>query len=795
MLNRVQVSGNSSTDLTEFYTALYHTVQSPNVASDVNGQYMGFDGAVHTATGMTVYQNYSGWDIYRSWTALVSMIAPTEMTDIIKSMVLDGQQGGELPKWSQETNEDFIMTGDPGPIIVASAYAFGIHNFDTATALSLMNNDASNTSATTQGSPIRGNLASYLSQHYIAGDASNSLEYSASDFAIAQFAQALGNTADYNTYMSHAQWWENVFNPTTNYINPRNSNGSWVLPLDPKSTSNFTEGNAAQYTWDVTYNMQSLINLMGGDATAVQRLNHLFTQVNAGLTLPYYYIGNEPEFATPWAYTYAGDPSGTQAAVRNVMTGAYTAAPGGLPGNDDLGATSAWFVWAALGLYPATPGADTLVLQGPLFNSETIQLAGGNTLQINGAGAGDNAQYVQGLTFNGTATNQDWLHYSDIANGGTLNFTMGSSPSNWGSTSTPPPSFEAGITPPATAPNLGTNLALNKSTTSSTACAANESSANAVDGVLKGDSKWCSGVSSAYLEVDLGSTQTVGTFVLKNAALGGETSAWNTNAYNIQISTDNTNWTTVVNVANNQASRVVNSITPQQARYVKLNVTKPTSTTDTATRLYELEVYSASIGGNSFLTGFESSDPQPTWTSTADSGVYPAGGVSNITGICCSLTAPEAVTRNETTHSGTTALMYSGKAQGAAADFAYMKLFNVSANNLNVASGTTLSYWIYPQSTATSNLVSGSNSTCVSLDLLFSDGTNLRDMTNAVDENGIRIHPSSQCGHLTLDTWNHVTVNLGNVASGKTISQIDIGYDQSNSSGGYRGYIDDISIQ
>src|SRR5207245_3191419 len=99
MLARVQVSGGSATDLQKFYTALYHVMQSPNIASDVNGQYMGFDNAVHTASGMTVYQNYSGWDIYRSWAALVSLIAPDEMTDIVKSMVLDGPQGGLLPKW------------------------------------------------------------------------------------------------------------------------------------------------------------------------------------------------------------------------------------------------------------------------------------------------------------------------------------------------------------------------------------------------------------------------------------------------------------------------------------------------------------------------------------------------------------------------------------------------------------------------------------------------------------------------------------------------------------------------
>jgi phosphoribosylamine-glycine ligase len=175
--------------------------------------------------------------------------------------------------------------------------------------------------------------------------------------------------------------------------------------------------------------------------------------------------------------------------------------------------------------------------------------------------------------------------------------------------------------------------------------------------------------------------------------------------------------------------------------------------------------------------------------------VYPAGGLSNVTGICCSLTGPETLTHNEIAHTGSAALLYSGSAQGAAADFAYTKVFDTSAQTLKVGASTTLSYWIYPQSPATNGLVTGSNSTCVSLDLIFSDGSNLRDATGAVDQNGNRIHPAYQCGHLTLDAWNHVTVNLGTVANGKTISRIDVGYDQANSKGGYRGYIDDISIQ
>lgn len=102
---------------------------------------------------------------------------------------------------------------------------------------------------------------------------------------------------------------------------------------------------------------------------------------------------------------------------------------------------------------------------------------------------------------------------------------------------------------------------------------------------------------------------------------------------------------------------------------------------------------------------------------------------------------------------------------------------------------STLSYWIYPQSAYSVS----TNSTCVSVDLIFSDGTNLRN-SGALDQHGQSIHPSGQCNHLTLDSWNQVTVNLGAYVNGKTISRLDIGYDQPSHTGGYRGYLDDLSI-
>ena len=601
MLNRVQATGGSATDLQKFYTALYHVLANPNIASDVNGQYRGFDNAIHTASH-TVYQNYSGWDIYRSWAALIALIAPAEASDIAKSMVLDGQQGGLLPKWSHNNNEHFVMTGDPGPIIVSSMYAFGVRGFDTAAALSLM--DKSSTGGTAQGGAIRGRQSGYVQRNFIHEDPSDSLEYSASDFAVAQFARAVGDTAKYNTYMTRAQWWRNVFNTESQYVHDRNSDGTWPWPLNPPSPSGYTEGNAAQYTWMITYNFASLINLMGGAPTAVQRLDHHFKELNGGLSRPFFYIGNEPEHGVPWAYNFAAHPAGTSSAVRRVMNESFTTGPGGLPGNDDLGATSAWYVWSALGMYPPTPGADTLALHGPLFPSILIDRPAGD-IQINGSGAGQGAQYVQSFALNGASSSRNWIRYADIAGGATLGYSMGSSPSSWGTGAADvPPSFTDGFTPPPAAPNLGPNLALGKPATGSAACSATEGPGEAVDGTLGTDSKWCSLASGTKsLQVDLGGNQSLSSFVVKHAGLGGETTGWNTGSFSIATSPDGTTWTNRVTVTGNRTSRTYHPISPVTARYVRLDITTPTNNGNTAARIDEFEVYGGGTGPSNVAVG------------------------------------------------------------------------------------------------------------------------------------------------------------------------------------------------
>ncbi|NOZ02490.1 MAG: glycoside hydrolase family 92 protein, partial [Deltaproteobacteria bacterium] len=186
-----------------------------------------------------------------------------------------------------------------------------------------------------------------------------------------------------------------------------------------------------------------LFTLMGGHAAAEARLDDLFLELNAGTNQPHFYIGNEPEHGTPWTYNFAGVPSKTQEVVRRIMDEEFNTSPGGLPGNDDLGATSAWLVWAGLGMYPAIPGTDILVLNGPRFPSAAVHLANGNVLTIKASGVGPDSRYIQDLRIDGTPTTRNWLRFSDISHGATLDYKMGPLPAgDWGTGSDDlPPSF------------------------------------------------------------------------------------------------------------------------------------------------------------------------------------------------------------------------------------------------------------------------------------------------------------------------------------------------------------------
>ncbi|NUT51838.1 MAG: glycoside hydrolase family 92 protein [Saccharothrix sp.] len=446
-LNQVKVTGGTDAQRTTFYTALYHSLLQPNVFSDVDGRYPGFDGRVHTAErGHAVYTNFSGWDVYRSEMQLLSLLAPAEASDMVRSMMAFAEQGGAWDRWTVANGYTGVMVGDPYHVMVASAHAFGARDFDADKALLLMLRGATQP---TQGYEERPGLTEYLDLGYVPVGASNvwgppatTLEYTTADFAIADLARRLGDGATWQAFMKRAQYWQNVFNPATGYTQPRNRDGSYVEPFTPGSPDNWVEGNAAQYTWMVPYNVRGLITAMGGDAKVRDRLDAFFTKLNAGPDEPHAFLGNEPIMHSLWLYNWAGAPAKTQAVTRRAVDELFGPGPDGLMGNDDLGQMSSWYVWAAMGMYPVIPGRAELVLNSPLFPEVTITRPNGPPIVVKASGEG---AYVSDLKLNGRAQTRNWLPESFVANGGTVEFALDAEPGAWGTApADAPPSFRDG---------------------------------------------------------------------------------------------------------------------------------------------------------------------------------------------------------------------------------------------------------------------------------------------------------------------------------------------------------------
>jgi predicted alpha-1,2-mannosidase len=415
MLSRIEVSGGSDADLRTFYTALYHTFLEPNVFGDANGEYIGFDDQVHQAPpGHAQYANIAGWDQYRALIQLRSILAPDQASDIVQSLVNDAQQGGGgMPRWEQANRNSAGMVGDSPAVLVANAYAFGARDFDASAALAALDYGASNPSAQSGGHAVREYLDPWLQHGYVPEQPSITLEYASDDFALAQFAQALGRTDLYERYASRAANWRNTFNPASGYAEPRSVGGSFVAP-----DHGFVEGNAAQYTWMVPFDIAGVAAALGGTDAASARLDAFFTEVNGGPDRPYMWIGNEPNLTTPWAYDALGAPARTQTVVRRIQRDAFAATPGGLPGNDDGGTLSAWYVFAAIGIYPAVPGVGGFATGAPLFASANVHLGNGSVLHI----TTDAVDAPVSPYLDGAPLSRPWLDWSRVASGGSLEF-------------------------------------------------------------------------------------------------------------------------------------------------------------------------------------------------------------------------------------------------------------------------------------------------------------------------------------------------------------------------------------
>ena len=413
-LNKIQVESTNRDKKVQFYSSLYRSLIHPNIVSDINGEYMGADFKVKQAkNNCEQYSSFSVWDTYRTQGQLVAWLFPKKSSDMMQSLVNFAEQAGGYGRWILANIETGIMQGDPTPILIASSYAFGAKDFEHKKAFKYMKLGATIPRLRSQNQEIRPYLHEYIRDGHTF--ASMSLEYNSSDFAIAMFSKnALGFENDYKTFLSRSFNWKNIYNPKIKWLNSRYPNGKWK-----DINYDWREGTYVNYFWMVPFDIDGLIQTIGGKNFAEKRLDSLFERLDARYEDKWFASGNEPDFHVPWVYNWTNAPEKTSLTVNRILDTMYNSSSSGLPGNDDLGTMGAWYVFASIGLYPFIPGVGGFTINLPQFDKIKIALQN-NSLEI--LKSKSDFDYVKSVSINNLKHNSNWIDLEKISNGGKVIF-------------------------------------------------------------------------------------------------------------------------------------------------------------------------------------------------------------------------------------------------------------------------------------------------------------------------------------------------------------------------------------
>jgi predicted alpha-1,2-mannosidase len=437
-LGRIEVTGGTTSERRVFYTALYHTGLMPHDWTETNNRYLGFDGLTHDAGTRRYYTDLSLWDTFRTFHPLMNLIDPARNADFLQSLVLMYEQGGSIPKWPAGLAYTDCMSGTSADIVFADAYLKGNRDFDFETAYEGCYAHATG-DVPNDGRP---GLDFYLTLGYVPEDqqlkgVSHTLEYCYDDAALSWWATAMNKPADAAMFLERSHNYRNYWDAETGFLRPRNSDGSWVTPFQPLYSfpfdEHYVEGDAWHYTFYVPHDVAGLAALFGSAEALVEKLNFAFERNEPladfnWLPGPYLWLGNEPSLFHPYLFAFAGRPDLTQKWIRWVLLHKFRDGPDGLPGNDDCGTMSAFYIFSALGFFPQA-GSDRYVLGSPVFDRVTLHLPNGE-LVITAANNGPDHVYVQAATLNGEPLTTPFFAHDRIANGGTLEFVLGPIPAD-----------------------------------------------------------------------------------------------------------------------------------------------------------------------------------------------------------------------------------------------------------------------------------------------------------------------------------------------------------------------------
>lgn len=429
-LGDIVVEGGSRDEMINFYTAQYHTKLTPNLMSDVNGEYRRHDQTVaRMPEGESYYSTFSLWDTFRAWNPLQTLVDTALVNDMIRSMLDMYDSTGELPIWPLASGETGTMIGYHAVSVIADAYLKGIRGYDADKALEAM---IRSSNINKKGSDY------YTAQGYIPSNikresVSCTLEYAYDDWAIARMAQAMGRDDVFGEYAQRALNYVNVFDGSTCFFRGRQSDGNWSAPFEEFATGrDYTEATPWHYRFFVPHDVNGLIQLFGSREAFIREMDRLFTLESDEMQLDVsdvtglmgqYAHGNEPSHHMAYLYNYVGQPWKTQELTRRLLHEMYAPTPEGIIGNEDCGQMSAWYVFSSLGFYSVCPGSNEFALTAPQFPKAVVRLANGRTLTV----TADNPRrsvYIASVTLDGKPIDRNYITYDELMQGGELHFAL-----------------------------------------------------------------------------------------------------------------------------------------------------------------------------------------------------------------------------------------------------------------------------------------------------------------------------------------------------------------------------------
>lgn len=435
-LSKIDIKTTDESIKRIFYTALYHTMIAPSEFCDVNGDYRGSDGNIYKRADFINYTTLSLWDTYRAAHPLMTIIHPEKMGDMINTFLHIYKQQGKLPVWHLMGCETDCMVGNPGISVVADAVLKGYDDFDIELAYTAMKNSAM--------LDERG-MDYYKEYGYIPYDkmvesVAIAMEYAIADWSVAQVAKKLGKNDDYEYFMKRSKVYEYYFDKETRFMRGLSSEGKFREPFNPVNSAHrandYCEGNAWQYTWLVPHDLEGLTDEFGGKKELITKLDSLFT-VSSNLgehaspdisgLIGQYAHGNEPSHHIIYFYTMLGEPHKAADKVREVLTELYHDAQDGISGNEDVGQMSSWYILSAMGFYQVEPAGGRYFFGSPIIDEATINVGDGKKFTIIANNNSPTNKYIKSIKLNGRDYEANYINFSDIVSGGTLEFEMSNS--------------------------------------------------------------------------------------------------------------------------------------------------------------------------------------------------------------------------------------------------------------------------------------------------------------------------------------------------------------------------------